>query len=185
SPQMWQDFLISIEAGEVATTCSDTFAVTHKRAALQVFGEDMVVKSQGWKPGDIISWHGMDILVDSLANPPMLLTKWILWELYELNFCYELYALDCIMATELWVSSFTERCALLHSIFPGDSSSLMWDDCLLKQDSNLGLCVSPCSHIFQERWLARPDNFTMHTEGLSWARKMYIQWWSKCGQAWQ
>ncbi|KIJ21118.1 hypothetical protein PAXINDRAFT_6892 [Paxillus involutus ATCC 200175] len=139
SPQMWQDFLISIEAENVATMSSDTFAATCKRAALQVFGEDVVVKSQGWKPGDTISWRGMDIVVDSLTDPPVLLAKWILWELYELNFRYELYALDHIMATELWVSSFTEHRALLHSIFPSDSGLLLWDDSLPKQDSNLGL----------------------------------------------
>ncbi|KIJ10619.1 hypothetical protein PAXINDRAFT_16389 [Paxillus involutus ATCC 200175] len=69
----------------------------------------------------------------------MLLVKQILWELYELNFRYELYALDRVMAMELWASSFTERCALLHSIFPGDSGLLMWDDSLPKQDSDVGL----------------------------------------------
>ncbi|KIK80466.1 hypothetical protein PAXRUDRAFT_158640 [Paxillus rubicundulus Ve08.2h10] len=60
----------------------------------------------------------------------MLLAKWILWELY---------ALDHVMAMELWASSFTECHALLHSIFPSDSGLLMWDDSLLKQDSNLWL----------------------------------------------
>ncbi|KIK77439.1 hypothetical protein PAXRUDRAFT_166835, partial [Paxillus rubicundulus Ve08.2h10] len=85
SPQMWQDFLISIEAEDVATTSSDTFAATCKRAALQVFGEDVVFKSQGWKLGNTISWCGMDISVDSLADPPMLLAKQILWELYALD----------------------------------------------------------------------------------------------------
>ncbi|KIK78836.1 hypothetical protein PAXRUDRAFT_162948 [Paxillus rubicundulus Ve08.2h10] len=45
--------------------------------------------------------------------------------------------------------------------------------------------MSPCSHIFRERRLAWPDNFTMHTEGLSWARRMSIQCWSKYGWAQQ
>ncbi|KAF9230549.1 hypothetical protein BU15DRAFT_83492 [Melanogaster broomeanus] len=140
SPQMWRDFLISIQAENVETTPSGTFAATSRRAALEVFGEDVVVRTRGWRTGDTVSWRGMDISFDSLADPPVLLAKQILWELYELNFRYELYALDRVMAPELWASCFTERRALLHSIFPGDSGLLMWDDTLPKPSSDMGLC---------------------------------------------
>ncbi|KAF9231218.1 hypothetical protein BU15DRAFT_82677 [Melanogaster broomeanus] len=139
SPQMWRDFLISIQAEDAKTTSSDTRAATRRRAALEVFGEDVVVRTRGWRTGDTVSWRGMDISVDSLADPPVLLAKQILWELYELNFRYELYALDRVMAPELWASCFTECRALLHSIFLGDSGLLMWDDTLPKQSSGLGL----------------------------------------------
>lgn len=149
SPQMWRDFLISIPVEDLHSkqAASDTRAATRKQAARDLFGENVVVKTREWRTGDTISWRGMQISIESLADPPVLLAKRILWELYELNFRYELYALDRVMAPNLWAESFVERRALLYSIFPGDSGLLMWDDALPKEPSQLGLGASQCIDI--------------------------------------
>ena len=52
----------------------------------------------------------------------------LLWELYELSFHYELYALDRVIVGHLWSTdeAWLNCQTCLYSIFPGESGLLMW-----------------------------------------------------------
>ncbi|KAI5987204.1 hypothetical protein EDD15DRAFT_2199737 [Pisolithus albus] len=79
-----------------------------------------------------------------LSDPPLWLIRSILWELYELNFHYELYALDEVIVPHLWTTD-EARVAwqgLLYSIFPGGYGLLMWSEPLPQEPRELGLCAS-------------------------------------------
>ena len=78
----------------------------------------------------------------SLSDPPLWLVRSILWELYKLNFHYELYALDCAIVLDCWATS--EACSqqtLLHSIFPSESGLGMWSEPLPRELHELGMCT--------------------------------------------
>ena len=50
----------------------------------------------------------MQIRVSSLADPPLWLMRSLLWELYELNFRYELLALDRAVVPHYWATDETQ-----------------------------------------------------------------------------
>ncbi|KAI6102140.1 hypothetical protein F5141DRAFT_1008474 [Pisolithus sp. B1] len=52
----------------------------------------------------MITWCGMEVKVASLSDPPLQLMCFLLWELYELNFRYELLVLDQVLVPNLWSS---------------------------------------------------------------------------------
>ena len=83
----------------------------------------------------------MQIRVSSLADPPLWLMRSLLWELYELNFRYELLALDRAVVPHFWATDETQttRQDLLYSIFPGESGLLMWSEHLPQEQSELGI----------------------------------------------
>ena len=132
SPQIWRDFLNSIPSEESMTGASSstgvlTAAATRKRTAKDLFGEDLLdVQGATWAIGNTLEWRGQTISVDSLSDPPARLMRLILWELYELNFRYELLALDQVMACTLWKESLEDRRNLLYGIFPEDEGFVMW-----------------------------------------------------------
>ncbi|KIN96720.1 hypothetical protein M404DRAFT_162371 [Pisolithus tinctorius Marx 270] len=67
----------------------------------------------------------------------------LLWELYELNFCFELYVLNCVLATSLWTSSDEAQLTRCESnIFPRESGLVMWSEPLLQDSSQMGMCSS-------------------------------------------
>jgi hypothetical protein len=73
----------------------------------------------------------------TLGDPPTHLMRLILWELYELNFRYELLALDRVMARALWEESPHTRHDLLYHIFPGEGGFVMWSSPLPTDDSGM------------------------------------------------
>lgn len=80
--------------------------------------------------------------MSSLSDPPLWLVRSILWELYELNFRYELYALDHTIVPECWTTSEVRtRQTLLHSIFPGGSGLGMQSEPLPQEPCELGMCT--------------------------------------------
>ncbi|KIM54804.1 hypothetical protein SCLCIDRAFT_136028, partial [Scleroderma citrinum Foug A] len=68
----------------------------------------------------------------------------LLWELYELSFCYELYALDRVIVGHLWSTDEAQlnHQTCLYSIFPGESCLLMWLEPLPQEPCDLGMCTS-------------------------------------------
>ena len=86
----------------------------------------------------------MQIRVSSLSDPPLWLMRSLLWELYELNFRYELLALDRAVVPNFWATDEAQltRQNLLYSIFPGESGLLMWSEPLPQEMRDLGLCTS-------------------------------------------
>ena len=79
-----------------------------------------------------------------MSDPPLQLIRSILWELYELNFHYELSALDQVLATHLWATSDgapSTRQALLYDIFSSDSGLRMTSGPLPQQPHELGICA--------------------------------------------
>jgi hypothetical protein len=132
SPQQWREFLNSIPSEESLARASSstgvpTAAAMRKRAAKELFGEDLM-DAQGatWAINDTIEWRNQTISVASLIDPPTRLIRLILWELYELNFRYELLALDRVMARPSWEESLHDRRNLLYGIFPGEGGFVMW-----------------------------------------------------------
>ncbi|KAI6022831.1 hypothetical protein BKA83DRAFT_4038500, partial [Pisolithus microcarpus] len=91
SPQMWRDFLNTIDTDQPSSTRS----ASTKLAVWDFLGEKIIHVSQGYAGvPEEIEWQGMQTSSVPLFYPPLWLICSILWELYELNFHYELYALD-------------------------------------------------------------------------------------------
>ena len=77
-----------------------------------------------------------------LSDPPLWLVHSILWELYKLNFRYELYTLDPAIVLDHWATSKVRSWqTLLHSIFPSKSGLGMWLEPLPWELHELGMCA--------------------------------------------
>lgn len=143
SPQLWQDFLNSSPSGEpsiiaLSSSAGPTAAASRKQTATQIFGEDLWdAQRTTWAIGKNVQWRNMSISIMSLCDPPSRLMRLILWELYELNFQYELLALDRVMARASWEESQHNRQDLLYSIFPEEGGFVMWSSSLPDNDSGL------------------------------------------------
>ncbi|KAI6005552.1 hypothetical protein EDD15DRAFT_2358694 [Pisolithus albus] len=141
SPQMWRDFLNTIDTDQPSSTRS----ASTKSAVRDILGENIIHVAQGYAGApEEIEWRGMQVRVSSLSDPPLWLIRSILWELYELNFRYELYALDEVIVPHLWTTDEARvaRQGLLYSIFPGGYGLLMWSEPLPQEPRELGLCAS-------------------------------------------
>ncbi|KAI6146022.1 hypothetical protein BKA82DRAFT_33577 [Pisolithus tinctorius] len=117
-----------------------------KSAVWDILGEGIINSAQGLAGApEEITWRGMQVKISSLLNPPLWFIRSLLWELYELNFRYELYALDRALVPNLWTSSDEMRLTrqtLLYSIFPGESGLVMWSESLPQDSCELGLCAT-------------------------------------------
>ncbi|KAI6100751.1 hypothetical protein EDD17DRAFT_1494768 [Pisolithus thermaeus] len=143
SPQMWRDFLNTISMS--IEQPSLTHSAASKSAVHNILGDDIVHLAQGMVGApEAITWCGMEVQVASLSDPPLQFMRSLLWELYELNFRYELLALDRVLAAHLWISdeSRITRQTLLYSIFPSESGLVMWSEPLLQGLQQLGMCAS-------------------------------------------
>ncbi|KAI6015821.1 hypothetical protein BKA83DRAFT_4060751 [Pisolithus microcarpus] len=136
SPQMWRDFLNTIDTDPLPSTKT----ASTKLAVRDILGEAIINSAQGsvGAPQEI-TWRGMQ------GNPPLSFMRSLLWELYELNFHYELYALDRALVPDRWTASDEERLTrqgLLYGIFPGASGLVMWSESLPCHPRELGLCAT-------------------------------------------
>ncbi|KAI5986472.1 hypothetical protein EDD15DRAFT_2373180 [Pisolithus albus] len=103
SPQMWRDFLNTISISTEQP--SSTYSAASKSVVRDILGDDIVHLAQGLAGApEAITWCGMEVQVASLSDPPLQFMRSLLWELYELNFRYELLALDRVLAAHLWTS---------------------------------------------------------------------------------
>ncbi|KAI5999772.1 hypothetical protein F5J12DRAFT_784550 [Pisolithus orientalis] len=91
-----------------------------------------------------IEWRGMQVQALSLSDPPLHFTCSLLWELYELNFHYELHTLNPALVPQLWLDSLDKyTCqSLLWSIFPGECGLSSWSVPLPQEPHDLGLTAS-------------------------------------------
>ncbi|KIK22969.1 hypothetical protein PISMIDRAFT_45968, partial [Pisolithus microcarpus 441] len=147
SPQMWRDFLNTIDTDPLPSTKT---ALT-KLAMWDILGEAIINLAQGLAgaPQDI-TWQGMQgsitlVPISSLSDPPLPFMQSLLWELYELNFCYELYMLDRALIPDHWTASNEEQLthqSLLYGIFPSASGPVMWSESLPCHPCELGLCTT-------------------------------------------
>ncbi|KAI6140865.1 hypothetical protein BKA82DRAFT_4019082 [Pisolithus tinctorius] len=131
SPQMWRDFLNTIDTDPLPSTQTPL----RKSAVWDILGEGFGRGTRG----------NYMVKILSLSNPPLWFIWSLLWELYELNFRYELYVLDWALVPNLWTSSdemWLTRQTLLYSIFPGESSLVMWSESLPQDSRKLGLCAT-------------------------------------------
>lgn len=140
SPQMWRDFLNTIEGNLVSGTKSSN----NKVAAHEILGEEVIESARGlsmapteiaWRGtqvffffffADLNSYSCVQVHVSTLSDPPLQFMRCLLWELYELNFRHELYALDRVLVPKLWTASDQASLAhqaLFYSIFPGSTWS--------------------------------------------------------------
>ncbi|KAI6019063.1 hypothetical protein EDC04DRAFT_2607638 [Pisolithus marmoratus] len=141
--QMWRDFLNTI-----GTDLPSSMRSASMKPVVYILGENIIHAAQGLAGvPEEIEWQGMQVQVSSLLDPPLWLICSILWELYELNFRYELYALDWIIIPRLWTTNKAQLdCqGLLYSIFPGKYGLLMWLEPLTQEPHELGLCASSMS----------------------------------------
>ncbi|KAG2072474.1 hypothetical protein BDR04DRAFT_1153460 [Suillus decipiens] len=115
-----------------------TAATTCKCTAKDLFGEDLLdVQGATWAIGNTLEWRSQTISVDSLSDPLDCLMRLILWELYELNFRYELLALDQVMVRTLWEESLEDRRNLFYGIFPEDKGFVMWSSPVPKEGGGM------------------------------------------------
>ncbi|KIO07662.1 hypothetical protein M404DRAFT_135419, partial [Pisolithus tinctorius Marx 270] len=142
SPQMWRDFLNTIDTNPLPSTQT----ALRKLAVWDISGEGIINLAQGLAGApEEITWQGMQVKISSLLNPPLWFIWSPLWELYELNSHYELYVLDWALIPNLWTSSDEMQLThqtLLYSIFPGESGLMMWSESLLQDSCELGLCAT-------------------------------------------
>ena len=117
SPQRWREILYGVsskEELEATATCSKSkghgSGKDHKLAILDIFGEAATAMMQGscLAPTEEVEWRGKYIPIALLSNPPPHLAKAILWEVYEIGWCYELcvtrkesYCLKCLRLSSL------------------------------------------------------------------------------------
>ncbi|KAI6151392.1 hypothetical protein EDD17DRAFT_1423780, partial [Pisolithus thermaeus] len=136
SPQMWRDFLNTIDTDPLPSTKTASM----KLAMWDILGEAIINSAQGLTGApQEITWQGMQ------GNPPLLFMRSLLWELYELNFHYELYVLDQALVPDCWTTSNEEQITcqtLLYGIFPGESGLVMWSESLPCHSCELGLCAT-------------------------------------------
>ncbi|KAI6027283.1 hypothetical protein PISMIDRAFT_120508 [Pisolithus microcarpus 441] len=140
SPQMWRDFLNTISTEQLSSTRS----AASKMAVQDILEDDIVHLTCGLVGvPETITWCGMEVKVALLSDPPLQLMHSLLWELYELNFHYELLTLDWVLAANLWSSDESQigRQTLLYSILPGKSGLVMWSESLPQEVQQLGMCA--------------------------------------------
>ncbi|KAI6103143.1 hypothetical protein EV401DRAFT_1875576 [Pisolithus croceorrhizus] len=139
SPQMWRDFLNTIDTDPLPST--KTVGTTGNYVARNA-GERYL----GFHSVSLYSC-AIQIPTASLSDPPLQFMRSLLWELYELNFHYELYALDWALAPNHWTASDSDKewltCqSLLYDIFPGTCGLVMWSESLPCHSHKLGLCAT-------------------------------------------
>ena len=118
----------------------------------------------------------MQVQVSTLSDLPLQFMRSLLWELYELNFRYELYALDRFIVLHLWTTSDEAQTScqtLIYSIFPGESGLVMWSEPLPQDVCELGFGASdmatalPFFNSFREllsAWPGVPDHLQFPAE---------------------
>ncbi|KAI6096645.1 hypothetical protein F5141DRAFT_1011866 [Pisolithus sp. B1] len=138
SPQMWRDFLNTIDTDPLPSTKT----ASTKLAVQDILGEAIINSAQGLAgaPQEIM-WRGMQ------GNPPLQFMQSLLWELYELNFHYELCVLDQALVPNRWTVSDSDEeqlthQSLLYDIFPGTCGLVMWLESLPCHSHKLGLCAT-------------------------------------------
>ncbi|KIN98982.1 hypothetical protein M404DRAFT_156479, partial [Pisolithus tinctorius Marx 270] len=145
SPQMWRDFLNTIDTDPLPSTQTPLRNPGFGRGTR---GNYMVRNAGEYYicTGPVSLYLSIvQVKILSLSNPPLWFIWSLLWELYELNFRYELYVLDWALVPNLWTSSdemWLTRQTLLYSIFPGESSLVMWSESLPQDSRKLGLCAT-------------------------------------------
>jgi hypothetical protein len=167
SPQMWRDFLNTIDTNKASSSKS----ASTKMAVRDILGEDIIHSGRGLAEAPKeITWRGMQVSVSSfffgstplqsyvmqvrvssLSDLPLQLMRSLLWELYEFNFRYELYSIDRALVPDLWTKSDDvqlARITLLYSIFPGGSGLGMWSEPLPQEPSELGMCAADVQTAF-------------------------------------
>ncbi|KIO08080.1 hypothetical protein M404DRAFT_23351 [Pisolithus tinctorius Marx 270] len=142
SPQMWRDFLNGTDTERLP---SGTQSASMKLVVWAILGD--IIQAAHDDPVRMleeIEWRGMQVRASSLSDPPLHFTRSLLWELYELNFCYELRALDQALVLQLWPDSLDKytRQSLLWSIFPGGCGLSSWSAPLPWELHDLGLTAS-------------------------------------------
>ena len=104
-------------------------------------GQDFIIVSSIF-----VNSYVMQVQVLTLSDLPLQFMCSLLWELYELNFWYELYALDWFIVPHLWTTSDEAQMShqtLIYSIFPGKSGLVtVWSEPLPQDVCELGLGAS-------------------------------------------
>ncbi|KAI6096010.1 hypothetical protein F5141DRAFT_1221217 [Pisolithus sp. B1] len=104
SPQMWRDFLNTIDTDPLPSTKT----ASTQLAMQDILGEPIINSAQGLTGApQEITWQGMQggVPVSSLSDPPLSFMWSLLWELYKLNFHYELYVFDQALIPDHWTTS--------------------------------------------------------------------------------
>ncbi|KIN95986.1 hypothetical protein M404DRAFT_164492, partial [Pisolithus tinctorius Marx 270] len=142
SPQMWRDFLNGTDTEHLP---SGTQIASMKLVVWAILGDIIqVAHDDPVHTSEEIEWRGMQVWALSLSDPPLHFTHSLLWELYKLNFCYELLALNQALVLQLWPDSLDKYMhqSLLWSIFPGGSGLSSWSVPLPWEPHDLGLTAS-------------------------------------------
>ncbi|KAI6147067.1 hypothetical protein BKA82DRAFT_4015203 [Pisolithus tinctorius] len=113
SPQMWRDFLNTIDTNPLPSTQT----ALRKSAVWDILGEGIINSAQGLAGApEEITWQGMQLYTLDRALVPNLWTS----------------------SDEMQLTCQT----LLYSIFPGESGLVMWSESLPQDSCELGLCAT-------------------------------------------
>jgi hypothetical protein len=132
-PQLWRDFLFGLP--DLTGECK-TSAQKSKKAAWDLFGRDLVDRAR--EVNDKVVWRDQEIEVRTLGSPPQVLMRQLLWELYELNFRYELLTLDRVLALKRWEEVGEERRLRdWGMVFPGGTGVINWSASITTEQPGL------------------------------------------------
>ncbi|EIW83376.1 hypothetical protein CONPUDRAFT_152407 [Coniophora puteana RWD-64-598 SS2] len=105
------------------------------------FGRDVITIPQSgsfWEENDTITWQGTVLRPIDLANEHHWV-KMIVWEAAELNFRFELLALDHVMAQSLWARDPEGRKREVSAVFPGHGGLTRQGQFLPDTEKDVGL----------------------------------------------
>lgn len=134
-PKVWRTFLNSSAADSIPQN-SKTKAGGLRVEAEQFFAQYIPARASGTSSAgnDDVSFRGVSIAPDTLTEPPVTFMQGILWELAELNFRYDLRALDQHYVGSLWQSD-GRRNELFQSIFQAPIPGRSWDSAVPSSNS--------------------------------------------------
>ena len=149
TPQQWREILHCIPSKDALEATPESSmdkktAKGRKLAALNIFSDTTVAMTLGLTlaPSETMAWHDRHISITSLTNPPPCLVRAILWEVYEVGWQYELYALNRALLPQLWAEHCMERLSFLHAIFLGSLGLMLWSEPLPTSIGSLGFTDS-------------------------------------------
>ncbi len=110
--QGWRIYLNGVPAEAAVATCTGR----RRKAIKEVFGA--ILEDEDIEPGDSrpVQWHGM-----RFSEVPEALCPWVVWELHELAFRYELVALDRVCQPPKTFEQEGEAEDRVASVFPDQS----------------------------------------------------------------
>ncbi|KAF9229886.1 hypothetical protein BU15DRAFT_69667, partial [Melanogaster broomeanus] len=126
--QMWRNFLYCM--GEVHQTSSTiTRSAKDIEAAARLFGPEFLDLHSSAADADTLAAVSFQDIVLDLCDFTQInkeILRRVIWDLYDLSFCFDFLMLDRALCPEAWSSDFEERIDLIAAVFGNKSILANW-----------------------------------------------------------